>query len=73
MHMIKVAFSQKVLMHLPFPQTKEPLYFPELEIEFFGSFPKNYMMNYGNYIRNRLNSGVMVHFSGDMIHYLAHH
>jgi hypothetical protein len=28
---IKVAFIQKVLMHLSFPQTDEPDYFPELE------------------------------------------
>ena len=28
---LKVAFIQKVLMHLSFPQTDEPYYFPELE------------------------------------------
>ena len=29
---LKVAFIQKVLMHLSFPQTDEPYYFPELEL-----------------------------------------
>ena len=28
---LKVAFIQKVLMHLSFPQTDKPYYFPELE------------------------------------------
>ena len=28
---LKVALFQKVLMHLSFPQTDEPYYFPELE------------------------------------------
>jgi hypothetical protein len=28
---LKVAFIQKVLMHLSFPQTDEPYFFPELE------------------------------------------
>ena len=28
---LKVDFIQKVLMHLSFPQTDEPYYFPELE------------------------------------------
>ena len=30
-YQLKVAFIQKVLMHLSFPQTDEPYYFPELE------------------------------------------
>ena len=30
-HLLKVAFIQKVLIHLSFPQTDEPHYFPELE------------------------------------------
>ena len=29
--LLKVAFIQKILMHLLFPQTDEPHYFPELE------------------------------------------
>ena len=29
--LLKVAFIQKVLVHLSFPQTDEPYYFPELE------------------------------------------
>ena len=28
---LKVAFIQNVLMHLSFPQTNKPYYFPELE------------------------------------------
>ena len=28
---VKVAFIQKALMHLSFPQTDKPYYFPELE------------------------------------------
>ena len=28
---LKVAFIQKVLMHLSFPQTDKPYYFPELK------------------------------------------
>ena len=28
---LKVAFIQKVLMHVPFPQTDEPYYFPGLK------------------------------------------
>ena len=30
-YILKVAFIQKILMHLSFPQTDEPYYFPELE------------------------------------------
>ena len=29
--LLKVAFIQKVLVNLSFPQTDEPYYFPELE------------------------------------------
>ena len=29
--MVKVAFIQKILIHLSFPQTYEPYYFPDLE------------------------------------------
>ena len=28
---VKMAFIQKVLIYLPFPQTDKPYYFPELE------------------------------------------
>ena len=31
-HYLKVAFIQRVLIHLSYPQTDEPNYFPELEI-----------------------------------------
>ena len=30
-YLVKVALIQKVLIHLSFPQTDEPYYFPELE------------------------------------------
>ena len=37
-HFLQVAFIQKGLMHLPFLQTDEPYYFPELEFGFFFHF-----------------------------------
>jgi hypothetical protein len=36
--LVKVAIIQKVPMHLSYPQTYEPNYFPELDILIFGSF-----------------------------------